>query len=281
MKIIKKINNNVALAQDQSGNELIVFGRGVGFPPVPYELTDLSAVDRTFYDISEKYRYLLQELPEELILAADDIAKDAREELDCDLNPNLPFLLADHLNYAIQRSRSGMTVQTPLAYDVRHLYPQEYAIARRGRDLLCSRLKVELPESEIISIALHLLNAEAENTNMHRTIENIKVIAGLTELVEQYFSISIDRDSYNYARFMMHLRYLVQRMTQRQPLTQDTAGEELFRSIRREYPEDYDCSQQAVAYLAKNWGWNCSRDEQLYLILHIHRVRVTPTETEQ
>ena len=58
-------------------------------------------------------------------------------------------------------------------------------------------------------------------------------------------------------------------------------AEELFRSIRREYPEDYDCSQQAVAYLAKNWGWNCSRDEQLYLILHIHRVRVTPTETEQ
>ena len=41
MKIIKKINNNVALAQDQSGNELIVFGRGVGFPPVPYELTDM------------------------------------------------------------------------------------------------------------------------------------------------------------------------------------------------------------------------------------------------
>lgn len=44
MKITKKINNNVALAQDAKGRELIVFGKGVGFPATPYELTDLSRV---------------------------------------------------------------------------------------------------------------------------------------------------------------------------------------------------------------------------------------------
>ncbi|MEE8704284.1 MAG: CAT RNA binding domain-containing protein [Olsenella sp.] len=32
MLIKKKINNNVALAEDSSGTELIVFGKGVGFP---------------------------------------------------------------------------------------------------------------------------------------------------------------------------------------------------------------------------------------------------------
>lgn len=275
MKIIKKINNNVALAKDQKGNELIVFGRGVGFPAMPYELTDLSVVDRTFYDVNDKYIYLLRELPEQLILAADDIAKEAREELECELNPNLPFLLADHLNYVIERSRNGVAIHTPLAYDVRHLYPQEYAIARRGRELLRQKLNVDLPESEVISIALHLLNAEAENPNMHSTIENLRVITELTELVERYFEIRIDRDSYNYARFVMHLRYLVQRMTKGEPLHEDAAAGELFRSIRVEYPEDYDCSQQIVAYLAKNWGWSCTRDEQLYLILHIHRVRIS------
>ena len=48
MKIIKKINNNVALAQDARGNDLVVFGKGVGFPPMPCELKDLSNVQRTF-----------------------------------------------------------------------------------------------------------------------------------------------------------------------------------------------------------------------------------------
>lgn len=144
-----------------------------------------------------------------------------------------------------------------------------------ARELLRQKLNVDLPESEVISIALHLLNAEAENPNMHSTIENLRVITELTELVERYFEIRIDRDSYNYARFVMHLRYLVQRMTKGEPLHEDAAAGELFRSIRVEYPEDYDCSQQIVAYLAKNWGWSCTRDEQLYLILHIHRVRIS------
>lgn len=63
MKITKKINNNVALAQDAKGRELIVFGKGGGFPATPYELTDLSRVQRTFYDVDEKYFDLLRDVP--------------------------------------------------------------------------------------------------------------------------------------------------------------------------------------------------------------------------
>ena len=137
MKIIKKINNNVALAQDARGNDLVVFGKGVGFPPMPCELKDLSNVQRTFYDVSQRYIDLLQDLPEGLLLAADDMVSEALGELDCDLNPNLPFILADHLNFAIQRSREGVSLQNPLSYDVSHLYPKEAdLVPLQGR---CSR----------------------------------------------------------------------------------------------------------------------------------------------
>lgn len=61
MQIFKKINNNVALARDAKGRELVVFGKGIGFPAMPYELTDLSAVQRTFYDVNEKYFALLRD----------------------------------------------------------------------------------------------------------------------------------------------------------------------------------------------------------------------------
>ena len=108
MKITKKINNNVALAQDAKGRELIVFGKGGGFPATPYELTDLSRVQRTFYDVDEKYFDLLRDVPQQVFLAADDIAETAREELGCPLNPNLTYVLADHLNFAIERTRAEM-----------------------------------------------------------------------------------------------------------------------------------------------------------------------------
>lgn len=103
MDVFKKINNNVALARDAKGRELVVFGKGIGFPSMPYELTDLSAVQRTFYDVNEKYFDLLREVPGEVFLVADDIADTAREELGCALSPNLTYALADHLYFAIQR----------------------------------------------------------------------------------------------------------------------------------------------------------------------------------
>ena len=162
MKVIKKINNNVALAQDAKGREMIVFGKGIGFPAMPYELTDLSVVQRTFYDVDEKYFDLLRDVPQEIFLAADDIAENAREELNCPLNPNLTYVLADHLNFAIQRCREGIALQTPLAYDIRHLYPQEYELAHTALTELREQLQMDLPESESVSIALHIITAEAE-----------------------------------------------------------------------------------------------------------------------
>lgn len=63
MKIIRKINNNAAIAQDKRGRELVVLGRGVGFHPVPYELTDLSVIYRTYYDVNPKYFGLAGNFP--------------------------------------------------------------------------------------------------------------------------------------------------------------------------------------------------------------------------
>lgn len=93
MEVYKKINNNVALARDAKGRELVVFGKGIGFASMPYELTDLSRIQRTFYDVNEKYFALLRDVPEAVFLAADDIADTAREELDCTLNANLTYAL--------------------------------------------------------------------------------------------------------------------------------------------------------------------------------------------
>ena len=59
MEVYKKINNNVALARDAKGRELVVFGKGIGFVSMPYELTDLSRIQRTFYDVNERYFDLL------------------------------------------------------------------------------------------------------------------------------------------------------------------------------------------------------------------------------
>lgn len=272
MQIVKKLNNNVAMAQDSRGHELIVFGKGIGFPAMPYELADLSVIQRSFYNVSSKYLGLLNELPSELILTAADIAEDARDELDCPLNPNLPFTLADHLNFAISRTETGTELHTPLAYDVEHLYPQEYDLGRRALEKIAECSGVTLPASEAVSIALHLINAEAESEDMHSTLMTAKILSEITTLVEESWGVTLDRNSFSYSRFALHLRYLVQRMMSGKP-AQNLGSRELLLSARREYPEIYTCACRVTDYLAKTWNWRCSDDELLYLMMHLNRVK--------
>ena len=279
MEVYKKINNNVALARDAKGRELVVFGKGIGFVSMPYELTDLSRIQRTFYDVNEKYFDLLRDIPEAVFLAADDIADNAREELDCPLNPNLTYTLADHLSFAIQQNQNGIQVRTPLAYDIRHLYPQEYAVAQQGLHELCRTLDVSLPESEAVSIAMHIITAESEVGDMHSTILTAKVISEISNLVEENLSVKLDKDSFSFSRFAMHLRYLVQRMMQGRPLDSDSAISSMFTTMRNEYPDIYACVLRIDSFLQSTYGWHCSKEEQLYLIMHIHRVCVERSAT--
>ena len=107
VQIIKKINNNAALGLDGSGTEVVVLGKGIGFPDMPYELTDYNAIQRTFYDMDPRYVQMAAGIPSAVLEASADIAEQAELELECELSPNLPFTLADHLNFAVERVKRG------------------------------------------------------------------------------------------------------------------------------------------------------------------------------
>lgn len=271
MKIIKRINTNAALAVDRSGNELIVLGKGVGFPKAPYELTDLSCVERTFYDVNPKYFSMIADIPEPVMLASADISEQAELELGCELNPNLPFTLADHLNFAIDRIRKGLQVDTPLAYDVKHLYPKEAALGRQALEVLADRSGVRLPDSEAVSIAMHLINAEAETDDIHTTMLTLQVLEDVDRIVEQELGIHLDKESFHYSRFAMHMRYLIQRLMRGE--TDEKCGGSMLRPVAREYPDIYACAQKVSAYLLREHQWVCNEEETLFLMLHINRVR--------
>lgn len=271
MKLLRKINNNAAVAQDKRGREMVVLGRGVGFHPMPYELTDLSVIYRTFYDVDPQYYEMLASLPEAALLASADIAEQAEILLDTELNPNLPFTLADHIAFAQQRERQGIQLAVPLSYDVRQLYPREYELGLQALETVRLRTGSSLPRAEAISIALHIVNAELEGSDLHSTLAAIQVLDEVTEVVEQQLCVSLDRESYNYARFAMHIQFLVRRLSCGQAMQRGSG--ELLAELSAEYPNIYRCAQSAAGMILERHGWQCSRDEVLYLMLHIYRVQ--------
>lgn len=271
VQIIQQINNNAALALDGAGNEIVVLGKGIGFPPVPYELTDLSKITRSFYDVDPRYMGMIGSLQQPVLLASADVMEQAESNLDCTLNPNLPFTLADHLQFAMERVAKGIDLNTPLAYDVQHLYPLEYELGELALDILQDYTGTRLPNAEAVNVALHLINAEAEAEGMHDAMRVLRVIGEVDDIVEAQLHITLDKDSYHYSRFTMHLRYLIQRLASGKQV--ENAGGAMLRTLAREYPEIYLCARQVTRFLDKEYHWECNDEETLYLMLHINRVK--------
>lgn len=270
MRLIRKLNNNAAVALDAMGREVVVLGRGVGFAPVPSELTDLSAITRTFYDVNPKYISTVSELPQDVILASADIVERAEIKLGVELNPNLPFSLADHISFAILRDSKGVQMAMPLAYDVKHLYPKEAELGVIALEIIRMRTGTRLPDSEAISIALHIVNAEMEGSDLGSMMVAMEIIEKINGIVESQLGIHMDRESYNYSRFAMHLQFLIQRLNAGHPV-EDNSGE-MLRDMMHEYPKIYACAIAVSSYLEREHHWRCSKDEILYLMLHINRV---------
>ncbi len=271
MKVTGRINTNAALAVDGSGKEVVILGKGVGFPPVPYELTDLSKVQRTFYEVDAKYLGLIESISESVLIACAEIAERAEDDLACTLNPNLPFTLADHLSFAMERMAAGIELTTPLAYDVNHLYPQEARLGSIALDILFDHTGVRLPGAEAVNVALHIINAEIEQGDIHNMALTIKVIADVSEIVEKQLSIRLDPESFHYSRFTMHLRYLIQRLASGKETQED--GGAMLKTLALEYPDVYLCAKKVSGYLETKWGWSCNKEEEMYLMLHIGRLR--------
>ncbi len=270
MRITKKINTSAVLALDSSGREVVVLGKGLGFPTIPYDLDDLSRIDRTFYDVDPRYLAMIADIPQPILLASTEIAELAEDDLDCHLNPNLPFTLADHLNFAVSRLRNGIDLTTPIAYDVKHLYPKEFNLGLRALDILNEMAGVMLPDHEAVNVTMHIINAEAESSDLHNLLMTLNIIEQVRAIIERQLKITLDKESYNYSRFAMHLRYLIQRLSSGEPAEED--GSEMLRSIARQYPDIYTCALKIADYFKGTWGWKCGDEEVVYLMMHIHRM---------
>lgn len=275
MQVIKKLNNNFAICMDKEGKELIAYGKGIGFPKVPYELTDLNQIDRTFYDIDVKYLDLLQELPEKVLDFAAKLVDIAHNELQYELNPNLVMTLADHIHFCIQRARKKIVVQMPLISEIEQSFPKEAKIGKYAVRQMERRFAVQLNENEASGIAISFANArnsaeKKADTSIQKWFH--EALEDTISIVEDTVGILIERESFNFARYSSHLMYLLKRIDSNQTL--DTDNGIMYQSIREEFPEIAECIDKIEVYFEKRFDIQLSKEEKMYLMLHINRICV-------
>ncbi|WP_313260994.1 PRD domain-containing protein, partial [Lacrimispora sp.] len=82
----------------------------------------------------------------------------------------------------------------------------------------------------------------------------------------------LDENSLYYSRFIVHLRYLIIRQ---ETYMKDTIGlndEDLLETVKIRYKKSYQCAVKIAKYLFDTYSWDVSKDEIIYLLLHIERI---------
>lgn len=269
MKAIKKINNNVALCVDGHNKELIAFGKGIGFPVMPYEV-DLGQISMTFYRIEKRFYDLIDELPENVLEISALIVKEATKRLECNMNPNLVVSLADHINFAMIRMKKYKSMKMLFSYEVEQFYPKETELGRYAVNLIQKRLYVTLPDSEITNIAMHFVNAEEEQAQEIQGVAVEPFVSEIVDKIESAFSVQIDRNGFPYNRFAMHLRYYLKRIKTKEQFHDENTA--LFQMMKENYPQVYRCAVEIGQSIHEKYQTEIAEDEILYLMIHINRI---------
>lgn len=270
MKVIKKINNNVALCMDSNDRELIAFGKGIGFPSMPYEINDLTKIDKTFYSVKQSYLLLLNEIPEKILKISSEILDYCRRILPYEINETLCFTIADHLNFAISQAKQHIYIQTGLTAEVSSYHKEEYEIGLECIRRINKEFDIKLFNDEAANIAMHII--ENENRKKSDTSETYTqdIIDEVVKIVESHFNTKIDRTSFNYSRFVTHIQYLLLRRKNKVSIVSDNS--KLFEVMKSQYCQTYKCAIIISAYINDKLDWKISDEEILYLMLHINRM---------
>ena len=135
MHIQKVLNSSVVLVQDDSGEESILLGKGIGYGRKAGEPIERQPSDRVFLPLSnpdaQPMLELFSSIPASYLELTQDIVDDAEQSLGVKLSAHIYLLLTDHLHFAVERQQKGLVVTNRIFWEIKHFYPKEYAVARR------------------------------------------------------------------------------------------------------------------------------------------------------
>ena len=111
-----------------------------------------------------------------------------------------------------------------------------------------------------------------------------RLIEGTLAVVEYYYQRTFDRESLDFSRFVVHLRYFAQRLFQAAPRHPDEYDADFQEMIIRSCKKHYKCAQCIGEYIQNAYQKELSGEELIYLTIYLKRLNLSskqpPSERE-
>lgn len=276
MRLRKVFNNNAALVVGDDDREFVVTGRGVAFQKRSGDEVAPESVEKEFHlssrETSDRFEKILSSIPVEEVELASRVVDEAKMRMGRRIQDSIYVSLSDHIHFALQNEACGICVQNNLLLDIKRFYPEEFAVGMRGLEVIREERGVSLPEDEAGFIALHIVNAETENSIDTNGVERAtQIIEEIVGIVRDYFGCSLAEGSLAYFRFVTHLKYLAHRIASCATFGDDQQNEALLAVMGQTYREPYLCASTVRDFVRGRYDVDMGNEELLYLVIHIQR----------
>lgn len=278
---LKVLNNNVVLARDTGGREVILVGRGLGFGSGPARFRpDDPRVEKLFVlaGVGPNLLELLQSDAALLATCAEIVGLAARR-LGRNLSNQVYEALTEHMALALQRTRLGVQVPNPFLAEIQSLYPEEFQVAGEALEMIAERLGEPLPEAERGFLALHLA-AGRYGRSAKAMARHVAVVQETLEEVRRRVcpgGAATPKDYENaFSRLAVHLHHGLMAASQRRQVPNP-----LLHTIRSQYPEAYQMARELADRMASRIGYPISDEQAGYLTVHILRLQACKQERNE
>ncbi len=270
---VKKTLNNNCMMVDVDGREKLLIGKGIAFGKKSGDPGELTAQVEKIFVIEEKknvaeFQQLLRRNDEEFIAFCEDLIWELSQQVNRSLNERIHVSLIDHISCTLYRLKVGEPIINPFLQEIRVLYAREFVLAEE----LCRKVElhyqVTIPQGEIGFVALHIHSA-MYNGRIQDALKSNRICNRVVNLLEEEFGSPIDKNSFDCARFMVHLTYLMKRLSDHTPVEN-----ELAEMIVEQYPKAFAISQKTARLLEKELKLTeLPLEELAFLTTHIERLR--------
>ncbi len=277
-EIINVLNNSAMIVKNEH-KEMVVFKQGIAFGKKKGERVLLD------HDIEKKFEChvpvgqfnnVVNGYPEHIVDAVSIAVGILQAQISQSINQESLLAFIDHLAACFGRIEKNMDIENFFYYETKILYPKAYDIATQLAIGIQQQTTFIIPETEVAYLALHIQNIEG---NMPRQLmDSLNAIVFLIdEMLSHDYQMTMDKESYAYSRFLIHLKLLIKHVYDR--ITQTKI--DLSEMVEKKYPYEYGIALKIKAIIEQELDFHLSDDESAYIAIHLLNVSSDVLSKEQ
>ncbi|WP_455648177.1 PRD domain-containing protein [Lonepinella koalarum] len=274
LKIKKVLNSSVVLATDIEQREFVLLGKGIGYAKKAGELINEQLANQIFIPIHnanmQRNVQHFSEIPPIFIAITQDIVQFAKEYKNIKLSNSIFFSLPDHLNFAVERYKQKLVIPNRVLWEIKQYYQDEFNVGMYAINILNKQFDLKLGEDEAANISFHIINAEQDRPD-NNALQKATLVSDIVSLLQYSLSFKIDANNFAFSRFIIHIKFFVDRLFLSQMLEND-GDSTLFTEIKNKYPEAMKYAFKINDYIEHQYHTVITNEELLYLAIHIHRL---------